>query len=948
MFRNGKRLGVLLACLLSLPSFEGIGSLMASNDFGYTEEHPLVIVGDWDFRPFEFFNSEGQPAGYNVDVLDMILDQLDIPHKFVMQEWHVATDMFNHRKADLIHALYSFYKGHPYYSTHKYINYYTLKVARRSDTKPLRRLKDFHATDTLLLKESDYAALALGEMDTLPFATAYHSPKDGLAGIRQGKYKYYIWGEIPLTHKIQELGLDSIALDEIDIPAGDLRIIGYNKELVDIIDDQYTRLEQAGKLQKVYDRWFHPERVHDDASPVALLILGGLLLTAVVVALLIWAVRSRVNMKVRESSDLGQMMDRVLNMGDYFVVEWDFKSNMLRNKYGNMMPQDEMKPEDFLKRMTPEEAQQLHELNRQLATGVISHFDMNLRFNQGTQEQPLWKEYYGNAIVETANGKPLYVVYTTKDITDEVNEERRIRTVASKYKKMFDTNLVPMSFYDPNGILIDINQKMLEFCGVTEENADFFRGTSLFEFRNIQGVYQPGSREVMYTCQHVYEPQAGLDVYSEFRINPVIDGDRLVYYIVTNRDVTAERDMYMKQLEHDRQLHAVNEAVQRYEQQLSYLLKENLMYIWTYKPAENVINMSRTTGRTEFRETMEEYMETINPKARQGAAEEIQRVMQQGLPYNTILPFDHTLFDDKPTWYSISGIPVFDKQGQLTEYFGLARNITDLMEAQEKLRIETARAEDSGRRKAAFLANMTHEIRTPLNAIVGFSDILHMVDDKDEKKELLRIIHNNCDMLLRLINDILEVSNIDSRPLSISPTDVDFAQVFDDICQTLEQRVQEPGVQFVKDNPYSTFPTHLDKGRIQQVITNFVTNAVKYTHQGHIKVGYRPAPSPSQGEESAGAEGLYIYCEDTGAGIPAEKQASVFERFVKLDEFVQGTGLGLSICKSIAERCGGSIGVHSEGQGKGSTFWIWIPCPFESHQGSGQDAGATAQPSLSA
>ena len=122
-------------------------------------------------------------------------------------------------------------------------------------------------------------------------------------------------------------------------------------------------------------------------------------------------------------------------------------------------------------------------------------------------------------------------------------------------------------------------------------------------------------------------------------------------------------------------------------------------------------------------------------------------------------------------------------------------------------------------------------------------------------------------------------------------------------------------VEFLKENPYPTLNTTLDKGRVQQVITNFVTNAVKYTREGHIKVGYRKQD-----------EGLYIYCEDTGAGIPKDKQASVFERFVKLNDFVQGTGLGLSICKTIAERCNGKIGVFSEGEGKGSTFWLWIPC----------------------
>ena len=255
-----------------------------------------------------------------------------------------------------------------------------------------------------------------------------------------------------------------------------------------------------------------------------------------------------------------------------------------------------------------------------------------------------------------------------------------------------------------------------------------------------------------------------------------------------------------------------------------------------------------------------------------------------------------------------------DENGKLKEFFGMARNVTQLMLAQEHLRQETERAENSGKLKGAFLANMTHEIRTPLNAIVGFSEILQMVDTPEERLEFIRIIRNNCDMLLRLINDILEASSM-GQSLAIEPKKLDLAHVFDDICLALEQRVQDcEGVAFVKDNPYSTYPAVLDAGRLQQLLTNFVTNAVKYTKQGHIKVGYH--------EENGG---IYFYCEDTGAGIPKEHQASIFERFVKLNDFVQGTGLGLSICRAIVKKCGGKIGVKSEGEGHGSTFWFWIP-----------------------
>ena len=176
-------------------------------------------------------------------------------------------------------------------------------------------------------------------------------------------------------------------------------------------------------------------------------------------------------------------------------------------------------------------------------------------------------------------------------------------------------------------------------------------------------------------------------------------------------------------------------------------------------------------------------------------------------------------------------------------------------------------------------------------------------------------------MLLRLINDILAISSVDDGGIRIEPHQVDFARSFDDICESLKERVQEPGVAFIKDNPYKTLVTNIDNGRILQVITNLVTNSIKYTHQGHIKTGYRYEN-----------DGLYIYCEDTGDGIPKEAQKKIFERFVKLNDFIQGTGLGLSICKAITDACHGQIGVISEGKERGSTFWLWIPCEVESEE----------------
>ena len=322
---------ILLSLLVLAPS-------SAKEFYGYTNERPLIIVCDWDFQPFEYLDSEGHPAGYNIEVLDLILNRLEIPHQFVMQEWKVASRYFENHEADLIHALAPEYRKLPYVQTKKYVNYYSLRAARRVDTPPIRDLHLLDSTDVIAVKANDYAELSVRDMGAVPYTVKYLSPKDGLAGVRAGHIPYYIWGEVPLRHKAQELNLDSIAFDKTSIPAGELHIVGYDKEIIDMIDDEYTRLEESGDLQTINDRWFHPERLSEETSPVALFIVVGLLVLIVIFVLLGRVMKLRVNAAVRRSAELNDIMTRALEMDDDYVLEYDLNSGWVRNVYGNLLP----------------------------------------------------------------------------------------------------------------------------------------------------------------------------------------------------------------------------------------------------------------------------------------------------------------------------------------------------------------------------------------------------------------------------------------------------------------------------------------------------------------------------------------------------------------------------------------------------------------------------------
>ena len=251
------------------------------------------------------------------------------------------------------------------------------------------------------------------------------------------------------------------------------------------------------------------------------------------------------------------------------------------------------------------------------------------------------------------------------------------------------------------------------------------------------------------------------------------------------------------------------------------------------------------------------------------------------------------------------------------ELVGINYDITELKEMEEKLIEAKNRAETLDRLKSAFLANMSHEIRTPLNAIVGFADLLVDTEKESERLEYMAIVRENTELLLQLIGDILDLSKIEAGTFDFVFGDVDVNRMMDEIVLSYRMKAPE-NVSLLRGGCRDECHLHGDKNRLTQVITNFVNNALKFTFRGSITLGYEIAPGNM----------LRFYVTDTGTGIPSDKIGSIFERFVKLNDFVQGTGLGLSICKSIIEQLGGHIGAESE-LGAGSTFWFTLPwiCP---------------------
>ena len=330
----------------------------------------------------------------------------------------------------------------------------------------------------------------------------------------------------------------------------------------------------------------------------------------------------------------------------------------------------------------------------------------------------------------------------------------------------------------------------------------------------------------------------------------------------------------------------------------------DMRYTFINKKAEELFEYpaKEAIGRTDF---------DIMPEAATMIRKEDEELVRTGIAQFGTRRFFTNKNEERFTFQNNNIVSFSDGR---TWILYTAWDITDQKILERKLRLAKEEAEESNRIKSAFLANMSHEIRTPLNAIVGFSSILAEDVSEEERIEYLSIISKNNDILLQLINDILDLSKIEVGTLEYVYANIDVNKMLSEIEQAARMRQPNANVAICAVMPMPDLLLYTDQRRITQVLNNFISNAMKFTNAGSITFGYE---EPKDGY-------IRFFVTDTGTGIPPEKVADIFNRFVKLDSFKQGTGLGLAISQNIVKELKGEIGVLSE-LGKGSTFWFTLP-----------------------
>ena len=471
-----------------------------------------------------------------------------------------------------------------------------------------------------------------------------------------------------------------------------------------------------------------------------------------------------------------------------------------------------------------------------------------------------------------------------------------------------------VELYDKDGYLVDINDKELEIFGLSDKNEAL--GVNLFDNPNIPLEVKERLRakeDVNFSINYDFSK---INQYVDSRRNGIINlttkvtalydsQNRFINYLFINIDTTETTNAYTKIQEFENLFLLIGDYAKVGFAHFNVLTRDGYAQDTWYRnlgekegtPMPQVIGVYAHVV-PEDQAVLKNFVGEVKTGKATSLRKEVRVCRENG----------------KYTWTSIN-VMVRDYRPQdgIIEMLCINYDITPLKETEQKLIIARDKAEELDRLKSAFLANMSHEIRTPLNAIVGFSSLLAETDSRNERQEYIKIVQENNELLLQLISDILDLSKIEAGTFNFVYTNVDVNETCAEIIKSMSMKVSK-GVELIFEEPFPECYIYTDKNRFTQVISNFINNALKFTQQGSITLGY----------EQVSHQKIKFYVRDTGMGIPEEKQKSVFERFVKLNTFVQGTGLGLSICKSIVSQMGGEIGVEST-EGVGSCFWFTHP-----------------------
>ena len=901
-------------------------SAMADNApdsiISFSTERPLVYEDAWDLWPYSFLNENGEPVGYNIDLLKLICKRLDIPYVIKLKPTSEALEDLKEGHSDLMMGMdANFHDDFALYGK-SVLNLFTHSVAHQKGSQPKVRTIGDLSKYRVIVHEGSFSHHLMKDNGWGSNAEGYEDMKDAILKANSDPECEIVWNTMSLKWLIQKYQATNLQLTPIDIPHGEYKFMSNNSHLLQQLDSVYKLLDSEEQLQPIQNKWFYPERT-ETGIPSWIWKLAVALAVLAVISLLYYLFY-RIQEK-RVSEDLQKKNARlslVLNTSNVRFWTYDIptktftwmdKEGKAERNYTILEFSQRYRREDF-ERLT-EAINQLVRQEKENVTLEMSAKDKG----EGGEDREFTIAL--SVLRRQKSGRPSVIIGTRSDITEERQMQQKAEDAMLRYQAIFNSAMIDMVYYDENGILTDMNQKA---------GAAFKGGKDAIIAKKITIADVLGEGDVdLQKLEPIHLTQIfksadderalnkhlrrGL-LYYELQLMPIYDQNhRLLCIYGTGRNVTEVANSYNRKQENLRQLTKANEEVTSYIQNINYVLKVGGIRMVNYSANTHTLTIYNEIGHEQYSLTQTRALALVSDKHKHMAQRILNSMDNHAIsPINTTIETTLRVRGGYPLCLQIHFVPLVDDSGKVANYFGMCRDVSEMKHTENELAKESAKAQEVETVKNAFLRNMSYEIRTPLNTVVGFAELFQMEHSSDDEVVFVEQIKENSRNLLKLINNILFLSRLDAQMIEIKTEFTDFAQLFDVDCSTSWENLRQDGVEYIIENPYKQLVVDIDAQNLAIVIDQIVTNACQHTMQGFVRtridyIGDR----------------LIIAVDDTGEGIEEKFLPTLFERFATGAN--TGSGLGLSICYELMQQMGGSINIKST-HGKGTTVWVTLPC----------------------
>ena len=926
---NWQRLSLLL-----FVAFLSLTTMAAKSDSTrvYTEQNPLVYEDAWDLWPYAFFNDNGEPDGFNIDLIRLIMKELNIPYIIKLRPQQQAFEDLRDRKSDLMLGLaVGFHDQYGLYGNNA-ITLFTQSVAapkgKPTDIKTFRDLGkegikvivNPNSMSYHLMIDYGWEENAIPSSDLREVIQQVSAHEDG----------QIVWNTLSLKWLMNRYHIDNLQLTPVNMPHGEYKFMSNDQQLLDRLDEAYTKLYTADKITPLQDKWFYPERLKPETPQWIWYALGIALLLIVFASAYAISYRIQSNKLNRQNLMRNRRLALILQTSQVRIWTYDIVKDQFAWCNDNGQVAYTYSMEEFSQRYSPEDSARLKTALNRLAKGTKNNKEeeltLSLRAKDVEGGDTDLRDYYIvlSVLRRDKEGKPRVIIGTKKDVTKESQHKRDENDRALRYWSIFYTPIVGIMYFDKEGKIVNINPKACEMfrCEAEEiiaEKASIrdILGIGDINLESLDGFYAThiiDLDKIPDEERTIKSIKAKGKLYNEFKLMTVYDdSEELLGIFAFARDITTLVSGFDQEQERQREINEVTGVLDHYGNALNATISDTDIRLIRYSPGSHTLTIFNGTNKIQHRLTQTRCMALVGENSKRAAMrlltdmdDRADKVIEHNIQTALRAKGGNTL----TLYFKLK--PNYDKDGNVKEYLGLLRDISELMAIEKQMAIETAKVQEVENTKNSFVKNMVQDIKEPMNTVMGYVSQIGEKAPTDNEEELCQGIAQNADYLLHLIDNILYLSRLEARMVDIKKEPCNFAEIFEEQCATGWMKYKNAETRYIVENPYEQLTIDIDAGNLGQAIAQIAANAAQHTKSGVVKARY----------DYIGRR-LIISIDDTGEGIPADQLDKIKQEQPGGAHTTKG--LGLAITKELISQMEGTLEIMSE-EGSGTTVYITLPC----------------------